>query len=192
MTEDLPLDWRLDGTAVDMSNYVDTSTTLWSGGTNYVTGRVTQETRNMDVDVSVMFPGVGKAWKEFEDGRHCTVNQQDCYTARIHPTIKYVSSTRGFTTGGTILRLIGTSLDAKDSLEILVDGAPCKLIANNKKYIWCETSETTLKPPQDIYAGQHGLLRSMYNNTDPRPYAGNLDEVKDQAKYGIITSFEIP
>ena len=72
--DELPLDWRLDGKAVDMTNYVSGNTVLGRWGTNYVKGRVLNTDRNMDVDVSAMFAGVGKAWKEFEDGRHCTVD----------------------------------------------------------------------------------------------------------------------
>ena len=36
----LPFDWRLDGTAVDMTGYHDTTTSLASWTSNYVKGKV--------------------------------------------------------------------------------------------------------------------------------------------------------
>ena len=135
----LPLDWKVDGTSVDMTSYVNTGTELWRWGTNYIKGKVLSGDRNMNVDIDVSFAGVGKAWKEFEDGRHCNVLQTDCYTARVHPTITQISKSSGYNSGGQVLVLRGTSLDASSELEITVDGTPCRLLSNNKYEIFCET-----------------------------------------------------
>ena len=77
-------------------------------------------------------------------------------------------------------------------MEVLIDGTPCPVIANNKNTIVCQTLPTTHKEPKDIYVGEHGLHRTMYNNTNPRASSGNLAELQDQAKHMIMTSFEIP
>ena len=68
-----PLDWRLDGMSVDMSMYIDAASELSRWGTSFVKGRALNQARNKDVSVEAMFAGVGRAWKEFEDGRHCNV-----------------------------------------------------------------------------------------------------------------------
>ena len=70
---EMPLDWRIDGLSPDMTTYVDASKVLWRWGTNYIKGKVQNEDRNSDVNVDVMFRGVGKAWTEFEDGRICNI-----------------------------------------------------------------------------------------------------------------------
>ena len=189
---ELPVDWRVDGMALDMRGYIDASTTLWRWGTNYLKGKVVNEGRTSDADVTALFRGVGNAWKEYEDGRICKVDQTDCYTVRIHPTIEEISASSGYTSGGLVLKLEGTSLDAKSSLEVLVDGTPCRLLSNNDHEIYCETGVHEMKEAKSIYAGEHGLHRTMYNNTSVRPTADNLHELEGEGKKSILTTFEIP
>jgi hypothetical protein len=74
-----------------MDGYISEATKLSGSRDNYVKGRVNSLARNADVQVEALFNGVGAALKAYGDGTHCTVTQDECYTARIHPTIRYVS-----------------------------------------------------------------------------------------------------
>jgi hypothetical protein len=187
------LDWRVGGAMVDMTGYMDEFTTLYNR-VNYVKGKIMTEERSLDADVRALFHGCGFSHRDDGDGHRCNVDQSDCYTVRVHPTIESISQAGGYTSGGQKLRLTGTSLDGA-TITVMVDDTPCNVLdeGHTDHEMFCETWPKLgdLEPPKPYYAGEHGLHRSSYNNTDPRANADNLDDLEDQGNFTIMTSFEI-
>ena len=129
----LAFDWKIDNVAVDFDGMLDFSTKIARMKTSYPWAVIMNEKRTLDADTTVHFNGAGLAYRMAGKGENCDIWETDCYTTRIHPTIKSMSASSGYTTGGQRLVLSGTSLDANESLEVLIDGEPCYITANNDK-----------------------------------------------------------
>ena len=195
-----PLDWRVDGVSVDLSDDYTYESSL-GGGKNYVTGRMMSGKRSAYAQNTIKFNGVGNAHKVTGDGLLCDIHMADCFEARVHPTIASVSESSGYTSGGQLLEVRGTGLDGATSVEVEVDGTPCVVLGNDKDSIRCWTGAHTLVPqePGQAYVGEHGLHRVMYNDCSPRAHQGNMEdaellaelEAAGCAEHSIMTEMEI-
>lgn len=154
-------DFRIDGTSLDFSSKFYGG--LTKNARNYWKGPVMHSNRNLHSEVSVHLPGTGYAYHNPHTSKTCNLDESDCYTARTVPSITSVSSNAGYTTGGLTITLEGTSLDGSAVVE--VDGVSCVISEVTLTRIVCETAEKVLDPVQPSYVGQHGLRRTMFNET---------------------------
>jgi hypothetical protein len=100
VSTDLPIHVKLDGTRLDVSEYIDESTELSNSKVTYIRGTVMNTVRNDEVDLSVWFRGAGNALKNAASADTCNIDGTSCYDVRIMPTINSVSASAGYTSGG--------------------------------------------------------------------------------------------
>jgi len=125
----------------------------------------------------------------------CDINGQDCYKARVVPSISSINLSTGYTTGGQELIIEGYSLNGDSKVEVMVGDAPCTVTEINRNRIKCMTSPTSL-PSDSIFVGSNGLYRALFNETagangdNYQDYlAGN--GVEQEGVESILTGFEI-
>ena len=146
-SDDLPIHIKLDGTRLDMSEYMDEGSKLANSKVQYVRGTVMTEQRNENVDLSVWFRGAGSCLKNAASSDTCDVNG-NCYSQRIMPTVSSVSAAAGYTSGGQEITITGTSLDGK-SVDIIVGDVPCEISSVTASSVVCQTKESDRRVLQD-------------------------------------------
>lgn len=62
--------------------------------------------------------------------RHCTYDQSDCWTVRVHPEIHSIDYTQTSTRGGAQVRIGGDNLDGTDWV-VTIGGVPCTITPNS-------------------------------------------------------------
>ena len=122
------VDIKIDDVQINMNPFTDEEVTdeenLTKWVTNYIEGIVGNEIATTEANVVTWFHGAGNAYKSREASRTCTADGQDCYEARVMPTISGIDHSTGYTTGGQEIIIDGTSLNMAVPV-ITVDGVEC-------------------------------------------------------------------
>ena len=121
----LPIDLRIAGTSVDISDYYDTDTILSSDWLNFVSGTVQTDIRNSAADITAQFRGAGYAMNDTSTIDTCEFDGTTCYHVRVMPSVTAVSHNEGYAQGGQLLTITGTSLDG--DVTVTVDDLPCEV-----------------------------------------------------------------
>lgn len=157
LNDKMAVDITLEGTRFLTTEY-DTD---WTMGNKFqsVHGTVRSKLRTNNAELEVWFRGVGNALMKEESAVTCNWDATDCYFARIYPHIDNISEISGSANGGQQLVIEGGDFKHAKTVEVAVDGVPCKVSATTENSITCETGPKTLEAPQLGYAGEHGLYR---------------------------------
>jgi hypothetical protein len=91
---------------------------------------------------------------------HCNYAGDDCWVVRVHPRIKTVSHTYGYSTGGQVIRIEGVQLNGTN-IEVKVDGIDCVVETAEQDYITCVTGESSAESAIGYQPGQPGLTTIM-------------------------------
>ncbi len=75
-----------------------------------------------DISPDVHFRS-GKMYQK-KSSRHCTYDQSDCWTLRVHPFITGIDYFQSNTNGGGRIKIRGESLDGTD-YSVTIGGIPC-------------------------------------------------------------------
>ena len=117
----MAVDIKIDGLSIDFEGYLGNEETFYS----IVEGKVTNRERNKQAEIQLKFRGAGHARNQTATTQTCDIMGTDCYEVRVVPTVLAVSVSSGYTSGGQILTITGTSLDGNENIEVLVDSVPC-------------------------------------------------------------------
>ena len=160
------IDIKLDDTELNMTPFTDEEVSeeenLNSWRTNYVEGYVVNELANEDPVLTAWFHGAGNAYENKDRTRVCPVKGGECYTNKILPTVRDVSTSGGYTTGGQELVIEGTSLNS-GAATVTVDGVECSITSQNFTAIVCTTGEKSLGVQEENVVGQHGQRREHWD-----------------------------
>jgi hypothetical protein len=106
----LPIDFRIDGTSVEWDEDNFTTDTILGKGTQRIHGIVRTEGWNKNAAVRARFPGTGDAVPFTTTSTHCNFDATDCYFARLLPSIHEISASTGYENGGQLLEITGYGL----------------------------------------------------------------------------------
>lgn len=186
--DQMAADITLDGYRFLTTDY----TTVYNMGKNSVQGlrgTVLSKLRTNEAELDIWFRGAGYAMRNEKSSTTCNWDGTDCYFARIYPHIDSISETSGSDQGGQTLTITGNSFEYAKTVEVTVDDVPCDIKARTGSSITCVTGAKTLGAPQLSYAGEHGLYRSLVNDTSG-VNAANFESFGPQRT--LLTSAEIP
>lgn len=96
----MAIDVRLDDESLDFEYDLGIDDNLATDANQIVQGYVTNTKRNKHVDVKARFRGAGYAYNHEFMSTNCNWAGDDCYTARMMPSITSISATGGYMTGG--------------------------------------------------------------------------------------------
>lgn len=167
------IDVKIDDHEIDMNPWIDAESeeyTVNGWRANYIEGLVKTEWANNAAVVTGWMHGVGFAYNQQAASRTCSydaADEDDCYQAKVVPTITGLSANTGLTSGGQVLTITGTSLKERAGttpaavVDVTVDGSTCTIdtAASTATALVCTTGPKTLDTPKERYVGQHGLRR---------------------------------
>ena len=122
----LPIDLRIDGTSMDLSELYDGDSTIPTNYDTYIVGKVQNEVRNATASVEAFFRGAGYALNDTRTIETCNYEETSCYRVKVMPTVSAISHNAGYAEGGQLLTIDGTSLDG-DSVVVTVDDTECDI-----------------------------------------------------------------
>ena len=189
---DLPIDLRIDGTALNLTTYHSAST-LPKNSVSYVYGLVQTELRNATSDVSAFFRGAGYAINDTDTIQTCLYDGATCYRAKVLPTVTSVEPTFGYANGGQDITITGTSLDG-DTVTVTVDGLPCEVKSTSLNEVVCTTTAKSIDPDAEFplsYIGSQGLTRYVFGNkggwhSSWRDHMDDSDELQEKMIHPAI------
>ena len=185
---DLPLQLRIDGTSLDLTNKYDETINLSKNKLNFVTGVVdAEQRRNATAEATAFFRGAGYAMNDTQTMPVCLYDGVTCYNSKVMPTVSSVSHNSGFHTGGQNLTITGTSLES-DNVVITVDDLPCVIKNQSDHSIICTTTPKTIvveepKPAdnENIVVPDNGNTAEPADENAVVPDTETLEEVDEPA-----------
>jgi hypothetical protein len=151
------IDVKIDDHEIDMNQWIDEESeeyTVNSWRTNYIEGIVKTEWANNAAVVTGWMHGVGYAYNQRAASRTCSydaADSDDCYEAKVVPTITGLSASTGLTSGGQVLTITGTSLKERGGttpavVGVTVDGSTCTIdtAASTATSLVCTTGTKTI------------------------------------------------
>jgi hypothetical protein len=180
---------------MDHEGYLAEEENLGRWSVQTIQGVVQTTTRNVNAELTAHFNGVGKAVYNEVAATTCDITGTDCYKVRTVPSIASVDVSAGYSTGGQELTITGYSLDANESLEVMVGDEPCTITESGRNQIKCLTSPAPNNLPA-YHVGSNGLYHARFNNTggaNANNFQDYLDGngVEQEGVETIATSFEI-
>ena len=157
--DELPVDLRIDGTSIDLSEMYDNESILGRDSKAYITGTVKTDFRNANGAVTAFFRGAGYAMNDTDTFETCGFDDVNCYSAKVMPTVSSISHNAGHAEGGQLMTIQGTSLDGA-AVTVTVDDIPCSVQSISQEEVTCLTGKKTIDPNAQrpaSYIGQQGL-----------------------------------
>jgi hypothetical protein len=115
------IDVKVNDAEIDTRPFTDSDESVGSLSNwrdNFVEGYNQATWARRESAVTGWLHGVGNAYTQQNAATTCNYANTDCYQARIMPTISSVSSSGGYSSGGQVLTISGTSLNFTTTAEI--------------------------------------------------------------------------
>jgi hypothetical protein len=71
----------------------------------------------------------GKMYEK-KTSRHCTYDQSDCWTVRVHPEITSIDYAQTATNGGSKIKITGSNLAGTEA-TVNIGGIPCEVLSQS-------------------------------------------------------------
>ena len=133
---------ELDSTATNTEDTITETTRPWKWGVSYVKAVLPEDINAMKAADTKMLMRVGYA-RTMKQASTCNFAGTDCYTTRVHPQIKTITTntvalSSGYNTGNQKMTITGLALNGTAAV-VTVDGVDCQVLSNSATEIICMT-----------------------------------------------------